>query len=573
MRILQKHSILIIVLLFACARQIPPGGGPDDKTPPAVSVTTPRRGAVGVSKTAPIVIAFSEWIQPQNVDKCVSMFPPPPGGIAVTMSGRKLTIEPRGRLADSTTYHLTLNTSMLDLHGNSIGTPYDLFFSTGPFIDSSRIFGCVISQESKPSQPKVALFPSAAVDSSDTVLFGAPSYLTQTDSSGFFSFDNIHRGAYECIAFSDDNNNARLDPGREQAFAPVKNKIALDKVAGPVSLYPVACDTTTMRITTLKPLSAVCLSGEWTGASTLPHPAYDGSWRIVGVESNRSVPIKEYVPVYNSRRFFLRLGDTLGLAPFRLIATAASPLRHSGAGRLADTIRFNGVASSDTTVPVLRGWSPQGIADLKPPLRMIWSKPVTACFTKWYCTDSLRDSVAVSAAPLFGDTTVFSLSRALKPDTKYTMKFPDSAFRDISGNRPKDTAGIKIGFGTIADRELCYSLSGGVTCLKPDNSRRWLFVQSGYARRYFTPDNNGKFRFDSIPAGRGMMGVFTDVNNDSQITRGSLVPWTPPEPFLMFPDTIEARKSWDIEGVTVTGACEECVKKRTPKPAEPAKTK
>jgi hypothetical protein len=70
-----------------------------------------------------------------------------------------------------------------------------------------------------------------------------------------------------------------------------------------------------------------------------------------------------------------------------------------------------------------------------------------------------------------------------------------------------------------------------------------------------------------------MIGVFTDVNNDSQITRGSLVPWTPPEPFLMFPDTIEARKSWDIEGVTVTGACEECVKKRTPKQAEPAKAK
>jgi uncharacterized protein (DUF2141 family) len=431
----------------------------------------------------------------------------------------------------------------------------------------------VISQENKPSQPKVALFPSAAADSSDTVLFGMPSYLTQTDSSGFFSFDNIHRGAYECLAFSDDNNNGRIDPGREQVFAPVKNKIALDKVAGPISLYPIACDTTTMRVTTLKPLSAVCLSGEWAGGSTLPHPAYDGTWRIVGVENKRSVPIKEYVPVFNSRRFFLRLGDTLGLAPFRLIAMTASPLRHFGAGRQADTIRFNGIASPDTTAPVLRGCLPQGIADLKPSVRLIWTKPVTATFTKWYCVDSLGDSIAVSVAPLFCDTTVFSLSRALAPDKKYTMKFPDSVFRDISGNRPKDTAGIKIGFRTITNQELCYSMSGGVTCLKQDNSRRWLFAPLGSAKRYYAPDKGGTFRFDSIPAGRGMIGVFTDVNNDSQITRGSLVPWTPPEPFLMFPDTIEARKSWDIEGVTVTGACEECVKKRTPKQAEPAKAK
>jgi hypothetical protein len=69
------------------------------------------------------------------------------------------------------------------------------------------------------------------------------------------------------------------------------------------------------------------------------------------------------------------------------------------------------------------------------------------------------------------------------------------------------------------------------------------------------------------------MGLFTDVNNDGLLTKGSLVPWIPPEPFLMFPDTVEARKNWDIEGVTFTGACEECVKKSVSKSADTTKTK
>jgi hypothetical protein len=462
MRILPKHSAYLIALLLACAHQIPPGGGPDDKAPPSVSYTVPQRGARSVPVNTSIVIAFSEWIQQQNPEKCVTMFPPPPGGIMVTVSGRKLTVKPKHALADSTTYHLSLNIALTDLHGNSIGTPYDLFFSTGPTIDSSRIFGCVILQESKPVQPKVALFASASVDSSDTVLFGMPSYLTQTDSGGLFSFDNIHRGTYDCIAFLDDNNNGKLDPGREQAYAPVKKKIVLEKVMGPLPLYQVICDTTTLRIAALKPVSAVCIYGEWTGASTLPAPQWDTSWHISGVDNNRKVPVREYVPVLHSRRFYLKLSDTLGLAPFRLFTNVVSPMRHSGvhgaAAKLGDTIRFNGVALSDTVSPVVKAAEPQGVAaELKPRIKLTWSKPVIANFKTWYCVDSTGDSIAASVVPGYADTTCLSLAKSLAPDTKYAMKFPDSAFSDICGNRPQDTAGIKIGFRTMSDRDLCFS--------------------------------------------------------------------------------------------------------------------
>jgi uncharacterized protein (DUF2141 family) len=587
MKFLKRNSVFVIALFVACAHQIPPGGGPDDKTPPAVRSTAPSRGALNVSVNTAITITFSEWIQPLNVDRSVTMFPPPKGGIKVTVSGKKLVVKPKQALADSTTYHLALNTALSDLHGNSIGTPLDLFFSTGPTIDSSRIFGCVIMQDGKAQQPKVALFPAGAADSSDTVLFGMPSYLTQTDSAGFFSFDNIHRGSYVCVAFLDDNNNGRLDPGREQVFAPVKKRIALDKAAGPVPLYPVVCDTTAMRITTLKPLSPTCLYGEWTGAITMAAPVWDmHSWHIKGVNDNRNVPVKAYVPVQGSRRFFLKLADTLGLAPFRLFTVIISPLRRSVAKgdtvNAGDTIRFNGVTRSDTVPPAVRGVEPPpgtaAAVELKPLVKLVWSKPVTANFTRWNCLDSAGDSVAARVSPGYGDTTFFFLAKSLVPDTKYSMKFPDSAFSDICGNSPVDTAGIKIGFRTMLDRDLCFSMSGGIPCHgaspSADSLRKWIFMPLGGQKRYVVPDKGGQFRYDSIPSGRGLMGLFTDVNGDGMLTKGSLVPWSPPEPFRMFPDTVEARKNWDIEGVTFTGACEECVKKTAPKPsADSTKTK
>jgi hypothetical protein len=47
---------------------------------------------------------------------------------------------------------------------------------------------------------------------------------------------------------------------------------------------------------------------------------------------------------------------------------------------------------------------------------------------------------------------------------------------------------------------------------------------------------------------------------------GSLVPWVAPEEFRAFPDTVEARARWDVEGISVPAACELCAPKIKPKP-------
>jgi hypothetical protein len=560
-------------VLLTCAHQVPPTGGPDDKTPPSVVSASPPKGSINVPQKTTVVFYFTKWINPQTPEKFLSVFPAPKGGVKITVSGRKILVKPKRAYADSTTYHIIFNTSLSDLHSNSIGTPYQYFFSTGPSIDSGHVFGCVIVGEAKALQPKVAMYARSEFDTSDTIYFGMPSYLTQTDSAGVFSFDNIHRGTYELLAFCDDNGNNKLDPQREAVFAPAKKKFVLDKVVGPLTLFGVVCDTTTRHVAALRAVSATCVAGEWTGGAGMPDSAYAGAWRVEGAESKRQVAIKQYVSVYHTQRFLLMLADTLGLAPFRLVYLKQSPLLFGKGVFEPDTIRFNGVASADTTVPVVKGSDPQANADIKPVVRLFWSKPVVALKQKWYCIDTMGTKTGVEVSQKLGDTTVLTVKHPLAPGTDYAIAMPDSMFADAAGNSPKDSAGITVKFRTTAEQELCLSITGGAACLKGDTIRKWQFLPFGKQKAYLSRDSAGQFRFDTIPSGKGRIAFFLDLNGDNAPTLGSLVPWRPPEEYRIFSDTIEARARWDVEGISVPAACELCAPKIKPKPEAPTEEK
>jgi hypothetical protein len=322
-------------------------------------------------------------------------------------------------------------------------------------------------------------------------------------------------------------------------------------------LHPVVCDTTTRHIATLSPVSPACLAGEWTGGTTLPDSLYDASWRIEAVESPRVIVIRQYIPVFHTRRFLLALADTFGLAPFRLVYTKQSPLLFGKGAALRDTIRFNGVANPDTAAPAMKGYDPRANADLEPVIRLFWSKPVRAGCARWPCVDTLKNKADLFLFQGFGDTTTFTAGRALAAGMSYAITMPDSVFKDISGNSPRDSQGIVITFTTLDEKDICLSISGGgASCLKADSPQTWQFLPLGKQKAYLSKDIAGQFRFDSIAAGKGRIGLFTDNNRDSQPTAGSLIPWIPPEQYRLFPDTIEARARWEVEGVSVT--CETC---------------
>jgi hypothetical protein len=557
----KRLQLVTIALLLACANQMPPGGGPDDIKPPQVLATQPPAGSVNHPVRQKITIAFSEWIDAATAEKGVSLFPPLDKGFSVEVSGKHLTIAPHAAFAESTTYHIELSAAFKDLHGNSIGTPYQYVFSTGAVLDSATIRGCIV-QRQRTVQPKAALFRHANAGLPDTALLQVPSYLTQTDSGGLFAFHNIRRGTYTLLAFADANNDNRLNAGVEAAFAPLVREVTVDTAVGPIELFEVRADTASLRIASVKALTPLAIGAEWSAAIPANFRPDTAGYHLVALDSGASAPaLAGYRPLGGSRRFILACRDSMRNTAYGLAYTIHPRIALAiPADSLRDTIRFNGTILPDTIAPQLLFTQPKGIGPLAPQLRLIWSEPVKALLGAGAIVDTLGDSVAVTIDTAWSDTTMIDLSHRLRPDRAYSLSMPAANFSDLAGNHPTDTAKaviVRIAFTTISAESLCTSLSGGSSCMPPDKQRVWLFTPLSTTAPYACVDQDSRFRFDSIPATRGFISHFLDVNGDGRSTAGSLFPWSAPEPVSLFADTIEARARWDVEGIDVR-PCEKC---------------
>jgi hypothetical protein len=487
-----------------------------------------------------------------------------------------MEIAPKAALDDSTTYHVEISATLQDLHGVSVSTPYHLVFATGPVLDSGALWGCVVDADGAKGQPKVALFRRDTVVDDDTVLLATPSYLVQTDTLGRFSLSNIRTGMYDVLAFLDSDNNNRLSSGTEQAFAPLEKRFRLDSIAGPLVLFAVSCDSARKRIASLTPLGPTVLLGQWEEGVRLDDTTlFYSTLAIQPLDTSDTAPtppsITACVPVLRSTRFALLLDPGLHIASYRLIyppqlqirATARTDSLHDSLTHdtpLLDTLRFNGTTAPDTTPPSPLMLAPQGLTSLEPSLWIAWSEPVRAAVPTWHLVDTLGDTVVLHVDTSFADTTEFALPGRLPPGGVYALAISDSSFVDLSGNPFSDTAdspGVRIAFGTLPAEKLCLSLAGGSPCLEPDDRRIWQYLPFGTNRPYLCNDSSGHFRFDSIPASKGSVSFFLDTNGDREHTRGRVFPWRAPEPRTAFPDTLEARARWDIEGI-ILPECDPC---------------
>lgn len=593
-----KYFLMIITVLFLfCAHQIGPSGGPKDETSPVIVATVPAQGTLNHPPKKKIVLHFSEWVDPRNVKKSLTVFPTLMDGYKQNVSGRRIEIIPKKSFADSTTYNIGLNVSLTDYHNVSIGTPYNFFFSTGPSIDSGIIYGCVIHNKTKDEPPKVALYKCLGDTVPDSSFFNLPSYLVQTDSLGFFSLKHIRKGSYEILAFIDADNNNRLTPGKEKAFAPLDKKIILVKEEGAVVLFPVSSDTASARLKSITAISPMVISGEWINEYIAEISDNNNNFLIVSLDSTTKAPqIIHYLPVKGSSSFILKLSDSLTTGSYSLIykfnPRVYTPLDSQTIkdtlfdleAMYYDTIRFNGTVYTDTTPPILKSSQPSKLAALGTHISVSWSKPVRSTTTSWFIADTIRDTIPIIIDTLFSNTTQMHPQRKLLPGRNYYFSIPASYFEDFAGNTPdikidstivydtiskdsivsikipKDSIPlVKFSFSTISQRQICYSLSGGDSCLSCNDKRIWKFNYFGQPIYPISQDSCGFFRFDSIPSGKGTLSYFIDGDDkDGKYSEGRLFPWKAPEPRYSFADTIEARARWDIEGIQLYAVCEEC---------------
>ncbi len=215
----QKGSFLILILIiFSCARVGNPTGGEKDTTPPKIIKTIPKNESIEFNKKE-IKIYFDEFIQLKDLQKNLLFSPPQkiqPEISPMGTASKEIRIKFKDSLLPNTTYVINFGQSIVDFNeGNKMGN-YQFVFSTGKQIDSLRLNGKVnaLHFQKTPENIIVGLYPEDMYF--DSIVYRKPPfYISKTDKKGKFHFTHLKEGKYKAIAIADEVGNFLYNPAKE----------------------------------------------------------------------------------------------------------------------------------------------------------------------------------------------------------------------------------------------------------------------------------------------------------------------------------------------------------------------
>ncbi len=223
------HRNVLLLLFFSiglvqsCATPIAPTGGPVDSEPPLLLRSIPENESVLFSGDS-FEIEFSEHLNLASFAQALSLTPDLEDGPEIKWNGRKVEIEFGDQLRDSTTYIITIDKSLKDIHNVALSRPIILAFSTGSMIDSGRLAGEIRDPRTGESSKDMDVL--AFGFNEDGSLSERALYRTQVADNGNFSFSYLPNRPFRVIGLVDRNRNQQLDEGERSAHAAESSYLA-----------------------------------------------------------------------------------------------------------------------------------------------------------------------------------------------------------------------------------------------------------------------------------------------------------------------------------------------------------
>lgn len=214
-RTLAVVPALLAALAFGCARVGPPGGGPEDSTPPAVSETVPGDGETLVAPDTEIRVEFSEEMNRISVERAFAVAPELKLK-NLRWDGRTLVAPPEEALAESTTYTVEVAGTAQDYHGVSMPESHSFMFSTGPTLNTGRIDG-LVTMARDPVPGATVWACAGAVEPDSLGVIARCGYGTTATPAGSFLIAGVRTRStpYVLIAFIDLDEDGAYDTNEE----------------------------------------------------------------------------------------------------------------------------------------------------------------------------------------------------------------------------------------------------------------------------------------------------------------------------------------------------------------------
>ena len=544
------------LMIAACATQVAPSGGPEDKLPPRVAAVSPAPKSANHPNELYVKLEFDEWINASIPRGAISISPPIEKKLRYEVHGKMLEVYSRAELDTGTTYTVTFAGGIKDLRGNALAKPFQVVFSTGATIDSLTLSGRVMVSDSlvrKKSYPSVGLYlmgaereskrylekfrdtVTHALDSLPMLTKEEPLYITAADSIGNFTFTGLKAGRYRVVAFVDGNGNHKIEPSSELAGVWISDLLLNESTQDTLWIALADQDTSLMEMDNVTQPFKDVLEANFTR-----HVYFDSAFAdtsncyLASPNGDTLYPRLVYLGTSNAPRFYFdpkpkdeilykficRNGkDSLS----RALDTARNYAEIEWKEMEADTL-----APKIQTVQVT-GKSKNAFPDDS--LVVIYNKPVLDSLKDMFFIVENKDTTQVLAAKL--DPVRYLVKRNVPwpTDSKFSLLrgYPDTTLAKADSNGIRDTViktkyENKLTFETISKLKLA-SMVGKIPGAKAGAIVRLKSVETGKFE-YAKCSSYGVFSFNDLVEGGYIIDYYYADKGTGLPNGGSLNPFS-----------------------------------------------
>ncbi len=544
---------LICGLPLACAVPVPPTGGPPDQKPPAIVQTSPANGMTQFSGRE-IEFEFDEPVDLRSFTTAFSISPDLSGQPIISGSGRRVRVllpeDPR----PETTYIVSLEATLRDVHNVVLERPISLAFSTGAVIDAAKMKGLVVKNIDGTPLAGVDVFAFASDDS--TSLTSPPLYRTQTSKTGEFNFEHLAARDYFVVAVADRNRNRLIDAGEAVGVPPVHFLTADTLGTAPTTPWVMAVfDTISPTLERVRAISTQDLELRFSEPLNLNVNDFSvtDAESLAGLAVFDSLESKvSDVAIYflesSPRTLFAR---SKTLAPGSYLLRGKVAVQDSSLNR-ASEISAPFVLSSNTPeakLPTFLRWMPDSSVVTATLPRTIWPTETFGFQTNLpvdsLVSASLRDTSGTALKVTFAKRGASSF--IFDKTTAFTFNQP--FYLDINQKYFGGLDSVITGYFQYATDRQLGSLSF-VARRRPGDIQQQLVVEvydaANKAVRILSkvvPEGNSVV-IDKIPGGKHLfLRVLQSANK--RWFQGQLSPWMPPDPITWIEVVEPIRARWE----------------------------
>lgn len=582
-------------MVVSCARMGQPDGGWYDDTPPRVVHTDPADKGTGV-RSKKVTITFDEFIKLEDASNKVVISPPQIEPADIKSSGKKIVVELKDSLKDSTTYTIDFSDAISDNNeGNPMGN-YTFSFSTGERIDTFEVSGNVLDATNL--EPIKGILVGLYDDLSDTVFASKPFIrVSRTDSRGRFVIRGIAPGTYRVYALQDADGNYTYSQKSEMlafshaTFEPYakpdirqdtvwRDTLRIDSIIRTpyTHFYP---DDLVLRAFTALQTDRYLVKTERAepnrlnfyfsyGNDSLPQLKglnFNSDSAFV-VDSNLkndtitywikdttlintdSLTIEARYLITDSTGTLVMQTDTLEMIPKMSYERRMKQEAKENEKWLKEQEKKKKKGEAYDSIMPVKPLEPQlsGSGTITPEQNIFFTMPTplekcdTSAIHLYSKIDTLWYKSRFEWLPVPGNIKKYELRAEWRPDIEYSLEVDSAAFIDIYGLVSKS---IKQGIKVSSNEEFG-SLIVNVSGQRDSSTVIVQLLGSSDNVQKETKVVDGSAEFFYLKAGKYYLRAFVDNNDNGQWDTGDYYADLQPEEVFYYPKEVECKEKWDI---------------------------